>query len=141
MQRLNWTSEIISPGWIPVDIDGLRPIVRWMNVGKATLSAPMFERSIANLRRDNCPEVEAERSLLTSGTPHLPSILIESMSFRASSAFKTGVFPMHDMFRPADRCRWIHGDHLAGDKKMEEHSGSRPCCFTDVRRRRMVFSI
>src|SRR5271170_2236904 len=73
-QQSNWTSERIAPGWIPIDIDGLRPVVRWMNVGKTSLSAPTFEGSVAILRRDNRPELETGHSLLASGTMHLPEV-------------------------------------------------------------------
>jgi hypothetical protein len=65
-RRLDWSPEI-KPGWIPTGIDGLRPVVRWMNVGNTRFSTPMFEDSIARLRLNNAREIETGLSALTSG--------------------------------------------------------------------------
>src|ERR1700722_15328119 len=70
LRSLDWSPEI-KPGWIPVGIDRLRPIVRWMNVGNASLTAPMFMEAVARFRLNRAQEIETGLSVLMEGTAHL----------------------------------------------------------------------
>jgi hypothetical protein len=82
LPTLNWSGEI-SNGWLPVDIAGNDPIVRWMNVGSATLSDPFFQSSVARLRGAS-NELETELEVLGGRTAHLspaaPAGIIFNMS-------------------------------------------------------------
>lgn len=87
LPELKWSEEIPS-GWLPVDIGGSDPVIRWMNVGTAGLSEPFFHVSVNRLRAASA-EIETELSVLERGTGHLPPVAPSGIIFNMSRCGST----------------------------------------------------
>ena len=71
-----WPGAAIPPGWLPVDITGGVPIVRWIKVGLAPLTDPFFAQTVSNRRGggSSVPECETDISILERGAADLPFV-------------------------------------------------------------------
>jgi hypothetical protein len=66
-------SEQIRPGWLPIEIAGMEPVVRWMKVNSFQLSDPFFSTSVERLRvgPHSARELETRLNVFVHGTAHL----------------------------------------------------------------------
>jgi hypothetical protein len=86
--EVKWSWEV-SGGWLPADIGGNEPVIRWMNVGSASLSEPFFQGSVGRLRGEGSNELETELLALGSGTAHLPQVAPAGIVFNMSRCGST----------------------------------------------------
>jgi hypothetical protein len=69
------SSERIPPGWLPIGFAAEQAVIRWLMVGAATLSEPMYQNTVDALRGSVFapPEIETELSVLRYGASRLPA--------------------------------------------------------------------